>query len=192
MIEQNYTDIVTPELSEGAIINDEFTGFREDYLVLHCLLKNFQPKTVWELGCNMGTGTNIICNAVPVAKVYSFDLPTELAHISLQHPISEGKGDRVGERCKLPFELIRGDSMAFDFSQYKCEAAFIDGEHDFQHACHETKAMLKNKTKLIIYHDSNIPEVLAGITQGISESKAKGYEFYRVTGTRIAYLIKNK
>jgi len=34
-----YSDIVTPELMRGALLNNEFQGFREDYAVLHCLLR---------------------------------------------------------------------------------------------------------------------------------------------------------
>lgn len=186
MTNQTFSDIVTPELSVGAILNEEYHGFREDYLLLHVLLRKYNPKSVFEIGTNMGTGTNIICNAVPDAQVYSLDLPTELAHISLQHPISEGKGDRVGERCKRPFKQLRGDSMHFGFKDYPAEAYFIDGEHETANVSHETKQAVKCKAKLIIWHDADIPAVMAGILEGLS----KGYELYRVEGTRIAYAVK--
>jgi len=184
MIIQHYKDIVTDELLNGNIDNDEFTGFLEDYRVLHCLLRIFKPKSVFEIGCNMGVGTKIIKNAVPDAEVYSLDLPTELAHISLQHPINEGKGDSVGHRCDLPFTLLRGDSMNFDYSQYPCEAYFVDGSHDFEHVSHETKEIIKLKPLIIIYHDSDIKEVFDGIVNGMNDD----YELYRVIDTRIAYL----
>jgi hypothetical protein len=183
---QTYSDIVTPELLAGAIENNEFPGFKEDYHVLHCLLKLHKPKSVMEIGTNMGRGAEIICNAVPTADVYSLDLPTELAHISLQHPISEGKGDKVGSLCKLPFTQLRGDSRTFDFSQYPCEAYWIDAEHTEAAVKHETKQAVKCKAKLIVWHDSDMPEVMAGILAGIG----KGYELYRVTDTRIAYALK--
>ena len=92
MIEQLSKDILYD--IEDAILNEEFTGFKEDYLVLHSLIRKYQPDTFFEIGTNMGTGTNIICNAMGfsddvlnIGQVYSLDLPTELAHISLQHPI---------------------------------------------------------------------------------------------------------
>jgi hypothetical protein len=185
MINQTFADIYNHQIGIDAIINNEFTGFKEDYLILHCLLKMHNPKTVFEIGTNMGRGTEIICNAVPNATVYSLDLPTELAHISLQHPINEGHGDKVGSLCKRPFTQLRGDSMTFDFTKYPCEAYWIDAEHTEANVLHETKQAVKCGAKLICYHDSDIPEVMAGIVSGLG----KGYELYRVTDTRIAYAI---
>jgi hypothetical protein len=46
MIKQQYSDIVTPELMEGALIHNAHTGFREDYLTLHCLLRIHNPATI--------------------------------------------------------------------------------------------------------------------------------------------------
>jgi len=186
MIKQTFADIYTDDLAKGAILNEEFTGFKEDYLILHCLLRIYKPKSVFEIGCNMGTGTKIIKNALPDTEVFSLDLPTELAHISLQHPISEGKGDSVGHRCNLPFTLLRGDSMIFDYSEYPCESYFVDGEHDFIHPFHETKEICKLNPNLIVWHDSDMPEVMDAIQQGISSD----YELYRVIDTRIAYAVR--
>ncbi len=155
-----YEEIVTPDIAFGAIINDEFQGFKDDYLVLHCLLRLYNSKSVFECGTNLGRGTEIICNAVPNAKVYSLDLPTEQAHISLQHPISEGKGDKVGSLCRRPFTQLRGNSMTFDFAKYPADAYYIDGEHTTDNVAHETKAVLKCKPKLVVFHDSDIEEVM--------------------------------
>lgn len=177
---------------EDAIRNRAFTGFEEDYLVLHSLLRKYRPKDVFEIGTNIGEGTNIICNAVYKyhfeAKIYSLDLPKELAHISLQHPISEGKGDRVGSACTFPYIQLRGDSMTFDFSQYPCEGFYIDGEHDYEHPFKESSAVMDLKeTKLIIWHDSDIQEVWNAIIDAIQD---KPFQLYRVTDTRIAYAIR--
>lgn len=204
MINQTYSDIVTPELLAGAIENNEFEGFREDYHVLHCLIRKYQPKTFFEIGTNMGTGTNIICNAILPSDrkydvglkgiVYSLDLPTELAHISLQHPISEGKGDKVGINCKFAYTQLRGDSMEFDYSKYPCDAYFIDGEHDYQHPFVETREVVRNKPKLIIWHDADISEVWKAITDVFNDTglwvKEGEYDLYRVTDTRIAYALR--
>lgn len=188
MTEQKYADIVTPELLAGAIENNEYHGFREDYHVLHCLLKIHAPKTFLEVGTNMGRGTKIIKNAIGArSDVYSLDLPTELAHVSLQHPIREGHGDRVGHLCDLPFTQLRGDSMEFDFSKYPCEGYFVDGEHDFDHPHRETGEIVKNKPKLIVWHDSDIDVVYQAITTAM---KGEPYELYRVVDTRIAYAVR--
>lgn len=187
IIYQKFKDVYTEELAEGAILNEEFEGFREDYLILHCLLRKYNPESVFELGTNMGVGTNIICAAVPDAKVYSLDLPTELAHISLQHPISEGKGDKVGTMCTRPYIQLRGDSLKYQY--FPVEAAFIDGEHDYEHPSYETEMLADLGTNLLIWHDSDIEEVWRGIKFGLFATAAS-YQLYRVEDTRIAYALK--
>lgn len=188
MIKQLSQDVLF-DISD-AIINDEFDGFKEDYLCLHSLIRRYRPASFMEIGTNCGVGTNIICNAIYKyhfdAKIYSLDLPTELAHISLQHPISEGKGDKVGSLCKFPFTQLRGDSLIFDFSPYPCKGWYIDGEHDQKHVYHETKEALKQKAEIIIFHDTNIPMVMNGILLAIDNQP---YELYRITDTRISYLL---
>lgn len=178
---------------KDAILNEEFTGFKDDYLVLHSLIRRYRPTSFLEVGTNMGTGTNIICNAIYQyhfeAKIYSLDLPTELAHISLQHPISEGKGDKVGSNCKLPYIQLRGDSVHFDFHKYPCEGYFIDGEHTEFHVNIEShKVMSLPTTKLIIWHDADIKPVWQAIEDAIRVSK--DFELFRVTDTRIAYALR--
>jgi hypothetical protein len=185
---QGYDDIVNGELLQGAIENNGFPGFREDYHVLHCLMRKYHPATVFEVGTNTGTGTRILKNAVMDAVVFTLDLPAELAHTSLQHPISEGKGDRVGKDCHLPFIQLRGDSMEFDFSQYPCEAYYIDGEHDQAHVYRETTEVLKCRPKLIVWHDADIPGVFGGILKAFENNT--GYDLFRVTDTRVAYAVK--
>jgi hypothetical protein len=136
----------------------------------------------------MGVGTKIIKNALIGAAVYSLDLPTELAHISLQHPINEGKGDSVGHRCNLPFTLLRGDSMKFNYADYPCEAYFIDGEHDYEHPHHESKEVIKLKPKLIIWHDSDIDCVYKAITDAFEGND--DYILTRVKDTRVMYAVR--
>lgn len=191
MINQTYSDIVTPELLAGAIENNEYQGFREDYHLLHCLIRKYKPTSFMEIGTNMGTGTNIICNAGKewLMQVYSLDLPTELAHVSLQHPISEGKGDRVGSNCKFHYTQLRGDSMTFKFADIPCEGYYCDGEHDTQHAEYETIEMLLCEPSLIVWHDTDLREVVQGILNAFDFVKPN-MELIRVTDTRISYAIK--
>lgn len=192
MIVQNYADIVTPELLIGAIENNEFEGFRNDYHILHCLIRKYKPVSLFEIGQNMGTGTNIICNAGKnwLMKVYSLDLPPDKIHLSLQHPQNEGKGvDKVGSNCKFAHTQIRADSMEFEYSQIPCDAYFIDGEHDTKHVEHETSEVLLLEPKLIVWHDADIAEVWQGITNAFDFVKPD-MELYRVIDTRIAYALK--
>lgn len=172
-------DFFPKELMKGAIINDEFPGFKEDYLVLHAILKGSSPLSVFEIGTNHGKGTSIIKNAVPWASVYSLDLPYEE---------SDAK-ERTGSICDFPFTQFFGDSMTFDYSKYPCEAYFVDGAHTFKHVFHETVEILKLKPKIIVYHDSNISEVMQGIQEGFLGNK--DYRLTRVADTRILYATRN-
>ena len=109
----------------------------------------------------------------------------------MQHPINEGKGDKVGSRCDLPFTLLRGDSLKFDYAAHPAEAYFIDGEHDYEHPYHETTQALKNNPKLIIWHDSDMEPVYNAIIDAFNrERKLKQYDLFRVTDTRIAYALR--
>lgn len=183
----NYEDVVNAELLQGNIDNNEFHGFTEDYRVLHCLLRKYNPKSVFELGTNMGKGTLIIKNAVMEAEVFSLDLPSELSHISLQSPISEGKGDNVGIKCNLPFTQLRGDSTKFDYSKYPCDFYYVDAEHTYENVKKETTEILKQFPKVIAYHDTDISEVMNGILDAFKDDAH--YYFYRVNGTRISFAV---
>ena len=183
----NYNEIVTPELSAGAYIHDAYIGFKEDYLTLHCLLRLYQPNTIFEIGTNIGEGVNVMATARPYAQIYSLDLPFETMKLnSKQYPIDAAGNDRVGSAIRHNYTQLRGDSMAFKYSEWPCDAYFIDGEHTEVNVAHETKEILKCDPKLIVYHDADMPDVLAGIIKGVCKSKK--YEAVRVEGTRILYL----
>jgi len=167
--------------------------FVKDYICLHILLKKHGSKfkRFLEIGTNMGVGTKIIKNALGnKCDVMTLDLPTELAGLSKQHPINEGKGDAVGSLCDLPFIQLRGDSLKYNYkNHYPIDGWFIDGEHDFQHPNHETKEAIKSKAKLIVWHDADMDDVYSGIYDAFIGNN-DNYKLFRVTGTRIAYAIK--
>lgn len=190
MTEIHSDDVIRPELLEGAIINDRFPGFITDYKVLHCLIRKHKPKRIFEFGCNTGFGTKIICNAAVLdAEVFSFDLPTDECHVSLQHPINEKKGDIVGAECNLPFTLLRGNSYTYDFSQHgEFDFAFVDSEHNYEVPYIETKAAIKMKCKVIAYHDADIKEVGQAIEDAFEGNE--DYDLYRVVDCRIAFAVK--
>ena len=151
-----YVDLATPELIVGAVENLEpMEGFREDFHILHCLVKIHKPKTFLEIGTNLGTGVSIVYNAGLDygIKVSSLDLAEEFKDLSLQYP---GK-DMIGTRCKIPYTQLLGDSMTFDYeSIYPIDGWFIDGEHDYKHAHHESVQAIKSNAILIVWHDSDI------------------------------------
>ena len=76
----NYNEIVTPEKMEGAFINQEFIGFPEDYSVIHCLLKEWEPKNIFEIGTNAGNGCRVMRNVCPNAKIVSLDIVPGVGH----------------------------------------------------------------------------------------------------------------
>lgn len=189
MIPKKYSDIVTDELLVNSLDHAVHPGFLEDYRVLTALLRIHNPKTIFECGTNVGGGINVMAAALPDAKIFSLDLDYETMKLdSKQYPIGENGEDRVGSAARVPYTQLRGDSMKFDYSQYPCEAAFIDSEHDYEHPYHEAKAMIKNGTNLIIFHDANMGEVERGIVDAFKYNGA--YELFRVDGTRIAFALK--
>jgi hypothetical protein len=183
------SDIVTDELMQGAVLINGFKGFLQDYSVLHCLLKIYNPKSVFEIGTSVGDGTNLITNALPNAKVYSLDLPFGEG----DKPLYQNGKDHVGINCKRPFTQLRGDSTTFDYSLYPCEFFYIDAGHFYDNVVAETKAVLKLKPKVIAFHDSDIPEVMQGIEDGVRSiygiTMNTEYDLIRVVDTRISYLI---
>lgn len=187
MNEIDYQEIYDSELAKGAIFHTHLP-FLKDYITLHLLLRKHKIKSVFEIGTHIGEGTKIICNAVPDAKVYSLDLPTEKSEKTLQHP--RIKNMVVGEICDLPYEQLYGDSMNFDYSKYPADAYFVDGEHDYSHPRHETTEAIKQKPKLIIWHDADMQDVNNAITDSFLYNA--DYNLYRVIGTAIAYAIRNQ
>lgn len=183
----NFEELCNEELKQGAYIHDAYTGFKEDYLTLHCLLRIHQPDTIFEIGTNIGEGVNVMATALPKAQIYSLDLPFETMKLnSKQYPLDGQGNDRVGSAVRHSYTQLRGDSMAFKYSEWPCDVYFVDGEHTEVNVAHETKEILKCEPKIIVYHDADMPEVLAGIIKGFG--KGKKYEAFRVIGTRILYL----
>ena len=189
-----FENIYDAKVADDAIIHDGYTGFREDYLTLHCLLRKYNPKSLLEIGTHRGIGMNIICNALPKSDVYSLDLPYENKDYSEQYPsttidekrVEEGV-DLIGCLAEYPYTQLRGDSMTFDFLKYPCEAYWIDAEHDYDHPFHETTEVLKTNPIMIIWHDSDMEPVLNAINDSM---KGQPYELFRVVDTRIAYAVR--
>ena len=190
MTTQTYKDIVTPELLVGTKDHNPHTGFLEDYRVLSCLLKIHNPASLFEVGTNVGGGINVMKTALPSLEIFSLDLDYETMKLnSKQYPIGTHGEDRVGSNVTVPYTQLRGDSLKFDYSKYPTEAYFIDGEHDEIHAEHESIQAFKQGPKIIIWHDSDMPEVMKGIQTAFNKNK-KHYDLYRVTDTRIAYALR--
>lgn len=180
--------------TEDALIHDAHTGFKEDYLVIHSLLRKYKPESLFEIGTNIGSGINVMARACIDTSIFSLDLDYEtMKKNSKQYPIGPNGEDRVGSAVNkdILYSQLRGDSMTFDYSRYPCEAYFIDGEHDFDHPYHESLEVLKLRPKLVIWHDADMPEVWKAILQAQAvPENYENYNFYRVTDTRIAFAVK--
>jgi hypothetical protein len=175
---------------EDALIHDAYIGFKEDYLCLHSLLRKFNPTTILEIGTCIGSGVNVMAKACPSATIMSLDLDYDtMKQNSKQYPIGEDGEDRVGSATRVPYVQIRGDSMKLNYSSlYPIEAWFIDGEHDYEHAHHESKQAILSGAKLIVWHDSDIDVVLKGILDAFKDNN--DYDLFRVVDTRIAYAVR--
>lgn len=191
MIQQTFNDIYSDELAEGAIINDRHTGHKNDYLVLHCLIRKYKPKCFCELGTNTGFGTKIIKNALDEeATVFTIDLPPGQASVSKQHPISEGKGDCVGHECDgVEYVQILADTRTFDYTKFPFDGFFVDTDHTYSNVFIETRRILLCEPKIIVWHDVDENEVFNAIVDAM---KGQEYDLVRVIDTRIMYATKKE
>lgn len=200
-----YDHVVKRPFSRHAIKRKDFPGFREDYLVLHSLIRMSQPIRFMEIGTSSGNGTNVICNAMDIRKkgkvckqgnsehkktVYSIDVPpgTDSQHI---YPDGEnGHPDNAGHNCRFPYAQIYGDSTTFNFSKYyPLDGWFIDGKHSYDYVKKDTRQALKAKPKLIIWHDMQIDEVKNAVVE-IMHAHQQEYKLHEVENTRIAFATK--
>ena len=199
MIKIDYEDIVTSTYMADAIIRDDFPGFKEDYLVVHCLLKKYKPNRLVEIGTSTGVGTNIICNAVGLSrflfwknkgiKVYSIDVPPGTDQSILYPDAEDGHPERAGAKCKYPYVQLYGNSVDFDFSPYyPIDAWFIDGKHNYEYAMKDTAQALLSGPFLLMWHDVQIEEVGKAVID-VMDGK-KEFELFRVGDTRVACAIK--
>lgn len=174
--------------TEDALIHDEYTGFKEDYLCIHSLLRKYKPRKILEIGTNIGSGVNVMAKAVPNAKIYSLDLDyTTMRLDSRQYPIGSEGEDRVGSAVRVPYTQLRGDSLKYPYATlYPIDAWYIDGEHDYTHAYHESHQAFLSGAELIIWHDTDMEEVMRGITDAINDFD---YTLIRIIDTRISYAI---
>lgn len=74
MIKVDYNSIVTNEKIKNAIPNKEFIGFEQDYYVIHCLISDWKPKTIFEIGTNTGFGCVVMKNASPQSNILTLDI----------------------------------------------------------------------------------------------------------------------
>ena len=178
----NFVDVYDEALAKDAIIRNE-QGFENDFLLLHCLIKEYQPSNLFEIGTCEGKGTMIVANAIGDGKVYSLELPPE------DQRDFHLEAERIGMYCTLPYVQLFGDSMTFDYTQYfPLDSWFIDGFHDYGHVYYETLQALRSNPILIVWHDTDMDDVFQAVVDAFEDNH--GYSIVRVLDTRITYAIK--
>jgi len=199
MQQVEFDKVVRPPYSKGAIIRNDFPGFREDYLTVHSLIRRYEPKTIMEIGTSTGLGTNVVCNAMGFKrfrknkegkKVFSIDVPPGTNPKIIYPDGEDGHPKKAGKYCKLPYTQVYGSSLNFDFSPYyPIEAWFIDGKHDYTYTKNDAELALKSDPMLIMWHDVDIQGVSDAIIAVMGAHTA--YALFRVLGTRVAYAVKS-
>lgn len=185
IIDVNYEEFFNSKNAQNRVVNTEFIGFAEDYLVIHCLIKEWNPSVIFEIGTSVGNGSVVIKNASPTSKIYTLDIRN------------------CGENCPPDVVKLVGNSLSWDYSKhYPIDCWFIDGHHVYENVFHETREAIASEAKYILYHDADIPEVFKGITDSIEKYGDGKYILYRVVAppfvysssgqniTRVAYAIK--
>ena len=194
--------VVRDPFRSGAKRRSDFPGFRDDYLAVHSLIREYQPRRFLEIGTSVGSGTNVICKAVglraglfrkfsPREKcVLSIDVPPGTDPTQIYPDEEDGHPARAGARCHFPYVQLYGDSTTFDFSPfYPIDGWFIDGKHNYEYARKDTLQALKSDPQLIIWHDMQID----GVSEAVSDVMSGApYDVARVSGTRVGFAIRNE
>jgi len=189
-------EVAYEPLMRGAELRNDFPGYQEDYLAIHCLIVKHQPRRFMEIGTSAGRGTRVICRAMGIRRfrrnssvVYSLDVPpgTDPNVIYPEH--EDGHPKVAGRACRLPYEQLYGNSMEFDFAPYyPIDGWFIDGKHNFTFAKNDTKKALLSHPQLIIWHDMQIEGVREAVEESLGDRS--DYALFRVNDTRIAFAAR--
>ena len=99
----DYFSIINDESIKNAHINNGFIGFKEDYLVIHCLLKQWQPTNIFEVGTANGEGCLVFKTALPDIKITTIDI---------------NYGPTFGRLCPVDTTMIVGDSTNYDYTKH--------------------------------------------------------------------------
>jgi hypothetical protein len=191
-----FDSVVQAALLKGAVIRNDFPGFREDYEVVHCLIRRHRPERFFEIGTSSGNGTKVICKAMsrrPIwpdtrNRVFSLDVPPGTDPTIIYPGAEDGHPEKAGAANRYPYTQLFGNSKTFDIAPYlPLQGWFIDGKHDYEYAASDTRLALTANPSLIIWHDLQIPEVEEAVVDVMAERPE--YALARVAGTRVGYAV---
>lgn len=182
------------------------TGVRLNELTyLAYLATSFPATRIFEFGTSVGRTTlNLCLNLPPGGRVYSLDLPDHTADNPDHRPyaanqIAEVENYRRAEYLsqsseKLPVELLRGNSLEFDFTyQGSMDLIFVDGGHSYDVVKSDSEnafRMLKPEGGVVVWHDYwqyNALDVVLAIND-----LAKEREIVQIKGTRMAIHVAGR
>ena len=105
-------------------------------------MRRHKAETIFEFGTFDGRTTlNIAANTSPAAKIYTIDLPREMAN-NVTHKLEKGEKHFVekdqsgsqykGTEFKQKIIQLYGDSVNYDFSEYfgNMDFVFVDASHE--------------------------------------------------------------
>jgi predicted O-methyltransferase YrrM len=152
--------------------------------VLIALIKPFEPRTMVEIGVNIGITAKAVLRhvgsihhyyGINLDQDYQFELPAQ----KIERPVHPGLLVKNDPRFKL---LLRGDELPLG-----ADVVFIDGDHG-RHAVLEDTRWAGGITRpggLIIWHDYGNPAV--EVTGVLNKLAAIGRDIRHVSGTWLAF-----
>jgi hypothetical protein len=193
-----YEEVVRPELEKGAALRPDFPGFLEDYLALHCLIREHQPERFFEIGTSAGNGTKVICNALSRRRwlrpdtrdrVFSLDVPPGTDPSIIYPDAEDGHPAKAGSDNPYPYRQLFGDSRTFDPTPYlPLDGWFIDGKHSYEYVRSDTLLALSADPRLIVWHDMQMDEVAQAVSDVMQDQQE--FRVRRVSDTRVGFAVK--
>jgi hypothetical protein len=172
--------------------------------IICSLVKQFNPRAIFEIGTFDGRTTlNMALNVDPATKIFTLDLPKDLAdkthynlasfeNVYVNKPRSGARflDTAVSERITQ----LYGDSATFDFTAYnnQIDFVFIDGSHAYDYVKSDTiqaHKLLRGGKGILIWHDYGKWD---GVTQFLNEKYATDALYKNlvfVDQTSLVYLV---
>jgi predicted O-methyltransferase YrrM len=192
------TRATTPVILPEPIANDGNVALVE-LLVLSRLVRELQPKSIFEIGTFDGRTTLALAtNAGDDAHVYTLDLPAatptalsiERSERAFVDKAESGARFR-GTDAESKITQLFGDSAKFDFSAYRAELVFVDASHAYEYVLNDSiraLEMLGDATGAVVWHDYG---EWPGVTRALDQLASSDSRFARlewVEGTTLAIL----
>jgi len=123
---------------------------RTDHQILLELIKKFNIKSFLEIGTFNGNTANIVISHPQIEKVATVDVR-----------------DRIAELLPEVMYFKNTEEIPDEY-----EMVFIDGEHTYEGVAEDYNKILRNKPKIIAFHDCQIEGVMCFV-KGLKDSGKK-------------------